>query len=235
MVDRMRFEPGFVSMRRNLNSDGRISFVHCGRVISDDERGLLQWVHPGSHTVGRHTLDGRSTRKLPLAEKMGSPTVLTVRRWHGTGVLQLTPPNGSHSVWWFFHDDGSFAFWYINLEQPVARWAGGVDSFDQALDVVVYPDGSYEWKDEDEFAERTGVLWDDTQAARIRDEGKAMIRLAQSQQFPFDGTWCDFVPEPHWEPSRLPWWWDQLPDRVNGLTMDIHAAPGGSSRHTSRG
>jgi hypothetical protein len=54
------------------------------------------------------------------------------------------------------------------------RWAGGVDVYDQELDLLIYPDGRWSWKDEDAFAEYTGepAFWDELEAARVRAEGE---------------------------------------------------------------
>jgi hypothetical protein len=54
---------------------------------------------------------------------------------------------------------GEFEFWYVNLQEPAVAWqeAGlaGIDTSDQALDLIIAPDLSSRWKDEDEFDERT--------------------------------------------------------------------------------
>src|SRR5207237_5593572 len=80
----------------------------------------------------------------------------------------------------------------------------GADTEDHALDVWVEPDRSWRWKDEDEFAERTGVFWSSAEAERIRAEGVRVVAAAAAGAFPFDGTWCDFRPDPSWRPSELP-------------------------------
>jgi hypothetical protein len=99
----------------------------------------------------------------------------------------------------------------VNLERPAHRWRGGIDVLDHALDIVVQPSRSWAWKDEDDFADRTGspLFWDERQAQGIRAEGLRVTALADSARFPFDGTWCGFRPDPSWPPSRLPRWWDQ--------------------------
>jgi len=121
-------------------------------------------------------------------------------------------------VWWFFHEDGDFRCWYINLQSPACRWWGGIDIRDHALDVVVAADGSWQWKDEDEFTERIGhpLYWSANDAALIRAEGERLIEAAVAGTHLFDGTWCDFRPDLAWQPSQLPWWWDQLPPGETG-------------------
>ncbi|MFJ8039104.1 DUF402 domain-containing protein [Kitasatospora sp. NPDC096147] len=205
-----RFEPGRTVVRRGLYPDGRIGSLQCGRVVADDERGLVMWAPAGSPTMHRLTLDGRPTRAVPLAEEMRLPTRLAPATWQPYGTLILTPPDAAHSVWWSFDPDGTFIGWYVNLEASVGRWHGGTDHVDQALDLLVAPDLSWRWKDEDEFAEQTGhpLFWDGAGAAAIRAEGERLIAVAEAGRFPFDGTWCDFRPEPGWVGPELPWWWD---------------------------
>ncbi|HEX6869563.1 MAG TPA: DUF402 domain-containing protein, partial [Micromonosporaceae bacterium] len=69
---------------------------------------------------------------------------------------------------------------------------------------------SWRWKDEDEFAERTGHpdFWTSEEASRIRAEGERLIALVESEAYPFDGTLVDFRPDSGWEPTNLPPYWD---------------------------
>jgi predicted RNA-binding protein associated with RNAse of E/G family len=118
-------------------------------------------------------------------------------------------------VWWFWDDDGQFECWYVNLEERAVRWddgaVSGVDVVDQDLDVVVAPDHSWRWKDEDEFAERLAFpehYWVRDEAA-VWAEGRRVIKIAEAGEFPFDGTWTDFVPDPSWRVPELPAGWDR--------------------------
>ncbi len=208
----MTFEVGQTIVRRNVHVNGRIAVAEAARVISDDARGVLTWTAPGSMLMHRTLLDGTPTRKLTLAQKLSQPTMLSPTTWRGGGVLILTPPAQPHSVWWFFDPAGTFLGWYINLERPATRWPGGLDALDQALDICVEPDRSWIWKDEDEFAERIGhpLYWTADEAELIRAEGLRMTKLVEAGEFPFDGSYADFRPDPSWEPSTLPWHWDAL-------------------------
>ena len=206
----LRFEPGQTVVRRILHPDDRIATLQSTRVVSDDDRGLLLWFGPGSTLVRRTTVDGEPTRHLPYLVELRMSTVLEAAR-STTGVLILTPPRAAHSVSWWFDEDGRHTAWYVNLERPAVRWRGGIDVRDHALDLLIAPDRSWEWKDEDEFERRTGQLpfWGADQASQIRAEGLRVIETLDAKDFPFDGTWCDFVPDPSWTPTPLPRWWDQ--------------------------
>jgi Protein of unknown function (DUF402) len=207
-----QFHPGDTIVQRGLHRDGRIHSADSLRVVSDDNRGLMTWLARGSQVIRRANLAGQSVRELPLDEQLRVPKVHVLSSCTDRDVLCLTPPLASYAVTWGFVN-GEFEGWYINLQTPARRWWGGIDIHDQALDVLVAADRSWQWKDEDEFAERTGhpLFWDEAGAAAIRGEANRLIALAEAGQFPFDGSWCNFRPDPDWRPTELPWWWDQLP------------------------
>ncbi|MEQ7128670.1 DUF402 domain-containing protein [Actinopolymorpha sp. B11F2] len=184
-------------------------------MVADDEPGLLIWIAKDSTVMRRVTENSEPTRHLPYAQELQTPTTLQPMPYFRFGTLILTPPDSDHSVWWGFDAPGDHIGWYINLESPGSRWAGGIDLFDLALDVLVKPNGQWEWKDEDELAAQTGdpMFWTEQEARTIRARAEAVTRAIERKAFPFDGTWCDFVAHPDWEPTALPAWWD-LPTTV---------------------
>lgn len=208
------FTPAELVVRRILHPDGRIGSLQCGRVVSDDDRGLLIWVPKGAPTMRRVALDGTTTRHLPWTVELQTPTLLAAATWEPFGTLMLMPPGRRHSVWWSFTDTGDFHGWYVNLETPIVRWFGGFDTHDQALDILISPDRRWCWKDEDELVTQIGEpkFWDEAEADAIRKEGRHVIKLAESRSFPFDGTWCDWLvghgADIAQSPIALPWWWD---------------------------
>jgi hypothetical protein len=211
----MTFVPGQVIVYRNTHRS-RVAVVRPVRVVFDDERGLLVWLARGTEGHQEVTLDGRGTRSMPFSEWITQEYVLRLGSWQGPGILMFFPPQADHSVWWFWDDDWQFECWYVNLEKHMVRWddgaVAGVDIVDQDLDVVVAPDRGWEWKDEDEFAERLALpdhYWVPDEAA-VWAEGRRVIKTAEAGDFPFDGTWVDFRPEPSWvQPPLLPDGWDR--------------------------
>jgi hypothetical protein len=200
----VRFAPGREVLYRNIDGP-RLASVRPCRVVSDDDRGLLLWLARGSAVVIQVAADGRGIRDMPFDEWTGLPTQLVVETWQGPGVLK------------FIRDDrGAFTGWYVNLEERAVRWddgpVAGVDVIDQDLDVVVAPDRSWQWKDEDEFTERLAFpdhYWVHDEAA-VRSEGLRVIKMIEAGEFPFDGTWTSFQPDPSWSvPDSLPSGWDR--------------------------
>jgi hypothetical protein len=185
-------------------------------VVADDERGLLLWLARGSAVLGLHAVDGRGIRDMPFAEWVTLERHVTAGRWAGPGLLKFIPPGADHSVWLFRDDTDRFIGWYVNLEERAVRWddgpVAGVDVTDQDLDVVAAPDRTWQWKDEDEFTERLAFpdhYWVSDEAA-VRAEGLRVIKLIEAGEFPFDGTWTDFQPDPSWPvPSSVPSGWDR--------------------------
>ncbi|GAA2513932.1 DUF402 domain-containing protein [Pilimelia columellifera] len=211
----MRFAPGRLIVHRNVRH-GQIGWVRPARVVSDDERGLLVWLAPGSAVGGSVAADGRGIRAMPFAEWVTLEHRVRVGAWQGHGLLKLVRPGAAHSVWWFRGADGSHKAWYVNLEAPAVRWddghLAGVDITDQDLDIWVEPDRTWRWKDEDEFAERLALAdhyWV-PEPDQVWAEGRRVVAVIEAGAFPFDGSWCDFVPDPSWPtPTVLPDGWDR--------------------------
>ncbi|GID25766.1 DUF402 domain-containing protein [Paractinoplanes brasiliensis] len=216
----MRFEPGRLVLHRDTHH-GRIAFVHPSRVVSDDDRGLLLWLARGSVVAVERSADGRGPRDMPFAEWGVTPVTPQLTTWQGPGVLRFFPTGADHSVWLFRTDEGAFTRYYVNLEESAVRWddgtIAGIDVIDQDLDIVATPDPStgrlaWQWKDEDEFSERLAhpdLYWVPDEQA-VWTEGFRVIKMIEAADFPFDGTWTDFQPDPSWiTPSELPPGWDR--------------------------
>ena len=45
--------------------------------------------------------------------------------------------------------------------------------------------------------------------AAVWAEGRRVIKIAEAGEFPFDGTWTDFRPDPSWPIPELPPGWDR--------------------------
>ncbi|MEV6848273.1 DUF402 domain-containing protein [Actinoplanes sp. NPDC051411] len=203
----MLFAPGRVVLRRYFRAS-TYSFVKPMVVVRDDEAGLLLWMPAGTGVAGLEDQDSRNLHAVSLGE-MREPRLVR-KTWGENDVLILMPPGAAHSVWWFFRQ-AEFAGWYVNLETPSTRHDEGVDATDLVLDVVVAPDRTWVWKDEDEMADRIGRpdYFDRDGADEIRAEGERVIKLIEAGDYPFDGTWTDFRPDPAWPAPTLPVGWDR--------------------------
>ncbi|GAA1411455.1 DUF402 domain-containing protein [Catellatospora coxensis] len=211
----MRFEPGRVILHRHFHGH-RIGLLKTAVVAADDEQGLLLWVPRGAPMLDRLAVDRRGLRAMPFSEWIETETKLWEVTWSGPSLLKWLPRDEDHSVWFFRDEDGRFTRWYVNLEESGQRWddgdVAGVDIVDQDLDIVVTPDRSWRWKDEEEFTERLAYpqhYWV-ADGEAVRAEGERVVKLIEAGTFPFDGTWCDFQPDPAWTvPAEVPAGWDR--------------------------
>ncbi|EAR08827.1 hypothetical protein MED297_04137 [Reinekea sp. MED297] len=77
---------------------------------------------------------------------------LDVRRWERNHVLIVKDPSQYYSVQLFWDaSTDQFLGYYINFELPYKMSTVGYDSLDLDLDLMVYPNGKYQWKDVDEY------------------------------------------------------------------------------------
>ena len=103
----VRFEPGRLIMHRNVRH-GRIGWVRPGRVVSDDDRGLLVWIARDSPVAHEVTEAGLGMRAMPFAEWISSSYRLGARALerpaaaevpaHRGGALRLVVPRRAGPV-----------------------------------------------------------------------------------------------------------------------------------------
>lgn len=179
-------------------------------VVEDSPRLLAAWIASGTPCVKPQLADGTPIHREPLETRYTKPRTTVLSHWHGAGVVKLARPGDPWSVWLFWEDGWRFKNWYVNLEEPLTRWERGVDSEDHFLDLEVYPDRSWRWRDEDEFheARRAGLLSAE-QAERVRNAGQAALAVVRDWGAPFADGWERWRPDPRWSVPSLPHDWDR--------------------------
>ena len=129
-------------------------------------------------------------------------------------TLRLMFPGALSSVWlhWKWVDGQRvFESYYVNMEEPFRRSPIGFDTNDHMLDVVVAPDLSWEWKDEDVLADRLAQgFYSEEFAAAVRSEGERVIGKLERRESPFGGDWAAWTPDPAWAIPELPAGWDTI-------------------------
>ncbi len=181
-------------------------------MVVEDSPSLVALFVPAETPLKRRVLlDGSPwPRAIPYEEQTALPWRMGDGVMHEHSILQLTRPGAAHSIWLMWRGgDWSFRRWYINLQTPLRRTPVGFDTRDQVLDMVVLPDLSWHWKDEDEFAaaQRIGRFTPE-EAAAIRAEGETAIAAVKQRAWPFDASWNEWRPDPAWPVPTLPEGWD---------------------------
>ena len=132
-------------------------------------------------------------------------------RWRGHGVLQLQRPGDRYAVWVFWEGaERKFTAWYVNLQDPFRPTSIGVDTQDLELDIVVSPDGSWHYKDDEHLEAwiRRG-RWTLSEVAEIRAEGARVGTLLADGRRWWSDEWANWRPDPDWPQPSLPNDWDR--------------------------
>ncbi len=185
--------------------DGRVSRVLPVSVVSDDERSTQLFVRSGTPMRTRCGPDGVPLpRSLPYAERFARPWRLGPSVWSGYHVLMLTPRDAGHSFWAYWDDGWRFHGWYVNLQEPLRRSRFGFDTADNVLDLVVRPDLSWQWKDEDELHEAVRLgRFTASEADGLYEEGARATAAIDARAWPFDRDWSGWRPAPAWPEPAL--------------------------------
>lgn len=157
---------------------------------------------------------------------------LESRRWHYRGVaargasLTFVGEGLWASVAATWYPDGRFAHWYVNFQLPPRRWARGYDTLDLVVDVVVAPDWSWRWKDEDAFEQAiVRGIFDPTIDDAIRAEAHRIERAISARTGPFSPEWLHWTAPEEWADVQLP---DDFADGAEappGATITLAAGP----------
>jgi hypothetical protein len=170
-------------------------------VVRDD--GDLVVLHiPVGATAKTAVTDGLASG--PIRGQADRTWTLQDLTWHTYRVLRMIRFGAGHSLELFWHEDDSFAGWYVNLQEPLRRSPVGFDTDDLVLDIWVEPDGTWRWKDQEELeiAVELGRFTPD-EAEAIREEGERVIAAR-----PWPTGWENWRPDPSWPVPELPEGWD---------------------------
>jgi predicted RNA-binding protein associated with RNAse of E/G family len=179
--------------------------VHPMTVVRDDDAGLVAWLAGDTPVLLPRLVDGTSLRTGPARTMFTAPRMQGRGIWHGNGTLRIAPAGKPWSVWLFRDEDGAFANYYVNLEQPHRREDRTTISSDHVLDIVVQPDHTYHRKDEDELAEavRQG-RYTAERAASIEHDADEVEAVIEAWGSPFRDGWENWQPDPAWPIPPLP-------------------------------
>jgi hypothetical protein len=173
-------------------------------VVEQTAERTVLWIGPGT------SVRWPRGARLPIPELAKGGWKHEEAEWYG-GRLMISEPGVAHSVYVSWGRDGEFAGWYVNLEDPWRASPLGFDTTDHLLDIVVDPDRSWRWKDEDHLAEAVEVgLFTPEEALAIRAEGERAIERIESWSAPFDEGWEEWHPDPDWPTPSIPEGWDRL-------------------------
>ena len=194
---------------RDVMPDGEILRAIPFFAVSDTTDVTALFVPDGTEYMMASRLSG-SSGPLPLCPRRMGPAVFY------RDAIRLMFPDTAYAV--YVHWDLSprrFRNWYVNLEAPYRRTTIGFDTFDHELDIVVNPDLTWRWKDEDDLAAMVKAgAFDPAYAEAIWESGRQAARAVERRGRPFCDPWPEWTPPAEWGAPRLPDNW-----AAGGLTL----------------
>lgn len=201
------FEPGSLVLHEipHVDDSGRtgpplITDVKPMYVVEDGPGLTVLYIPAGTRTIlARPT---PPNRPKPWAPGEYELVESTWARWH---ALFLMRPGDWHATWLRWTPDWSFQDWYVNLQEPFARWEHGFLVRDLQLDIVVAPDLSWRWKDVADLERSVDLgIISKAIAERARTAGDAVIVRIESAEDPFTPQRTAWRPPPGWSVPELP-------------------------------
>jgi len=205
------WKPGDVVAWRGIFNE-RIWHVQPAIVVKDSPEEIVLTLLPGTECIAEeHYPQGKNNGKRWWDFKNKSWN-LAKYTWQTNRLLLIFEPKNFYSTILFWnHALNEFRCYYINFQLPFERSHCGVDTLDLDLDLIIKPDFSFEWKDEDDYQKAIdhGIIFPEW-VQGIEDAKKDVFARLEVRQYPFDGKWLNWIPNPNWTPPTLPENWDKI-------------------------
>jgi protein associated with RNAse G/E len=199
-----RFQVGQTIVKRDVFR-GRVSTAWPRRIVADNGKLLIFAMWPGTKgfvptswieqlsgdrpEARREVLSGLASGKWQLGEWV----------WQDSDMLTYFQAGWFYSVDLFFDTEGRFLYWYVNFQRPFRRTLIGIDTFDLLLDLVVKPDLTFRWKDEEEYSEgrRLGIISDEDHMG-VEQARFEVLHMIAHREPPFVDEWRSWQRDPSW-------------------------------------
>jgi hypothetical protein len=205
------WKPGDIILRRGVVNQ-RLWHAQTAIVVQDTPAELALAILPGAECiVPEGYLQGKQSGKR-LWDFKDKPWKLERTSWHTNRLLLLLEPQKYYETVYFWNAaTDKFSCYYINFELPFRRSHTGVDTMDLELDLIIEPDMSWKWKDEQDYqtALEHGVIPPGALPG-IEAAKREILEKVAKRAYPFNGSWRDWKPEPGWAPPQLPNDWDGI-------------------------
>lgn len=146
--------------------------------------------------------------------------------WSGHGKLMLHRPGDAYSVDLFWRGEArEFSGWYLNLQDPLRRSEGIVDTLDHELDYWIPAGQAWQVKDAELFEQRVDEeRYTADEAAEIRGTAAGIETMLEAGMTWWDHDWSRWSPPEDWGALDLPEDW--VEQGRSGQTRDRDEALG---------
>jgi protein associated with RNAse G/E len=205
------WKPGDVISWRGIYRK-RIWHVQPTILVRDYPAEIALTLLPGTECIADENYPKGKKKGKRRWDFVADDWTLARYTWQTNRLLLLFEPDKFYSIILFWnHASNDFLCYYVNFQLPFKRNRSAVDTLDLDLDLVIRPDFSLEWKDVEDYqiAISHGLISPEW-ARGIELATEDVIARLEKRQYPFDGSWLDWKPDPSWQSPRLPQDWDVL-------------------------
>jgi len=205
------WKPGDVISWRGIYRE-RVWHAQTVIVVRDNPEEIVLTLLPGTECISPEGYSlGKNSykRRWNFKERNWQ---LEKYSWRTNRLLLLLEPEKYYSIIYFWnHESNEFLCYYINFQLPFQRSHCGVDTLDLDLDLIINPDFTYEWKDVDDYQKAIEHEIISPEWIQGVEEAKQVIfEKLEKRQYPYDGSWLNWMPDPNWRPPPLPENWDKI-------------------------
>lgn len=197
MVD--LYSPGDIVVFRNHHPTLGVERGSVSRVVEDTNERTIIYISSGSgykQVVWMGNAPPRPDQVGKFEEK----------NWSNYSMIRIMYPGVPYSIWPMWRaTTGEFVRWYVNIESPFERTRFGFTVVDYELDIVVNPDMTWSWKDEEELEGLVRKeIFTEAQAVDFKNYGLDAVKRIEQCAAPFNEPWPDWRPDPSWGPLEMP-------------------------------
>jgi len=205
------WKPGDIIAWRGIFNN-RVWHVQPTIVVKDNSDELVLTLLPGTECIAEESYPSGKKQGKRWWDFNNTDWNLAKYKWKTNRLLIILDAKAFYSTMLFWNNKrNEFLCYYINFQLPYKRNHGGIDTLDLDLDIVINPDFSFEWKDVNDYqkAINHGLITPEW-VQGIDDAKPEIFDKLEKRQYPFDGSWLDWKPDPSWKPPRLPENWDKI-------------------------
>jgi hypothetical protein len=188
----------------------RVWYAQSMVVVKDSAEETVLAVYPGMECVApRGYVNGRKTWDR-WKDYQTDHWDMQAYIWHTNRFLYLLYPEKHYSINLMWdHAKNKFLCYYVNFQLPYKRTDFSFQTLDLEIDLVIHPDFTWHWKDEEDYKE--GVAMKIITADWVKEIEIAKMEIfnkLEKLQYPFDGAWLNWSPDPNGSLPKLPESWD---------------------------
>src|SRR5215207_2322831 len=209
------WKPGDTVVLRGIYNQ-RVWIAQSALVVQDDSKEVALAILPGAEcAMPEGYINGKHGVRRDWArweDYISDNRKMQKFIWHTNRLLLLMEPQKYYATIYFWKDDNhQFQCYYINFQLPFIRTTHGFDTLDLELDIIIEPSYEWYWKDLEDYQDgiERGILlkdWTD----QIDEAMKEIFQKIELRQYPLDGSWLNWKPDPNWSPPQLPENWDKI-------------------------